>query len=195
MSEQPARDLPAFPGGGDDVDPLAGLDEEYAGPDDATPAGPRTMLDELRDEVARPIEREPLVVQMRERAGWSVVYDLTYTADDHKTLQRRATNRRRTGPGAGELDNFLLNRLVLATKCAGLRRRGEDVTDGDGRRLTFRSRAFLDVMGVDSAAKAVSRWYAGDEGGLAAHAAAIVDGSGFSEDDLTADPTEELSTD
>lgn len=158
-----------------DLAPVA-LDGDLAAPK------ARTMLDELRAELAAEVEVEDFRLDVPERPGYAVVYAADVTYDELTAWRKRAKDTSKPG-GINELR---LSTIILANKAVDLIRQGEPTG------LTFRDPALVELLGAGSATDAVRRLY-GLDGHVNAAALAVLQASGFG-DELAeagddADPT------
>lgn len=176
------------------VPPVAAGNSQAAppAPYDDYASGPLELSDlaELRDEVTEQITRKPLRVRVPERRGnW--LLELAVELDD-KTFARfqrladRKGNKRTRGEAVdlSDVSEARLSALLLGHYCIGIYRGGRAVLDGDGDKMTFKSREWHELVGVNPgdptpAATAAVKMYGGDDGLLVQAGRALMRKSGW----------------
>lgn len=161
------------------------VDEDYG-------AGPLELSDlaDLREEVTEQITRKPLRVRVPERRGnWML--ELTVDIDDRvfarfqKLADRKGTKRSRgEAIDLADVSEAKLSALLLGHYCAGIYRGGRQLLDGDGDPMTFKSREWHELVGVNPgdptpAATAAVKMYGGDDGLLVQAGRALMRKSGW----------------
>lgn len=164
---------PAASGGGDD--------------DDERPAPGLTQLEQLRDELGD-IPEEFIELEVPKRDGWFLRVGTKIRYDQLMAWRKQATDK-------NVLNELRMGAYTLANKNTAIVRRGDELTDGDGKILTFRSRAFKDLIGAKDAVDAVVLLYGNDFHVLNAanrllFEAGYAEGIGSAEDDDDEGPTE-----
>jgi hypothetical protein len=177
MSTTP-QDVPTFGTAGappaDDVDPLASLADD-AGPfrpDDEPAPVETTPLEELKSEAAASVPSELFPIPGRD--GWAARYRI---AVSDRELEKFAE----AGKVKGKPSNTKTCAVALGVLNLGLERNGEPVIL-DGKPATFRSRPFLDSLGVSTVAEAVLKVHGGLEGNLDRAYRGVLSAGGWGEE-------------
>jgi hypothetical protein len=144
-----------------------------------------TDLDDLREELAESVVREPVVLPVPHRGGWEAVFA---TRVDHELLAkwRRASKSANHPDGFDELQ---MAERLLANQNVGLIRNGEELLD-QGAPLTFRSPRFLELISEGRPMVAVRKFFDND-GHVISAANEVLRAAGYGEDLASAgsDPT------
>lgn len=168
-------------GGGEDDELL----DDVPVDDDLPPA--TTPLDDLRAELAEEVGAEPLTLPVPARPRYSV----RYSTDVDGELLSRWTKASKDRHAPNGVDELSLACRILANQAIGVLRDGDELLD-EGKPLRFRSRAFLDILGVGSPTEAVRKLY-GRDGHVQAAALEVLRSAGYDDDALAtasaADPT------
>lgn len=123
------------------------------------------VLDTVLDDLTALANDEDVVIYgVPRRPSWEVRY--TAAISDSELLIWRQAAQDPSSP-LGH-DRLLLGEMVLAAKCVGIVKDGEDVTDEHGRPVTFQTKAFQTKLGVATAELAVHAFYGRDPDVLAA---------------------------
>ena len=142
-----------------------------------------THLDDLRAELTETPERKPITLPVPEREGWEAVFDLKLPQPLLAQWRKASTDK------SGTIDELAVGQRLLANQNIGLRRRGEDLLD-EGKPLTVRSPAFLNLIGEGRPMEAIRKFFVLD-GHVLAAALEVYQAAGYG-DDLTSsgsDPT------
>jgi hypothetical protein len=145
---------------------------------------PVNPLEALKQEIAKEVTGDVIVLEVPKRPGWTV----RYRCDVEMPLLsrwRKAAADRQMPDG---LDELKLCLTVLANQCDALLLNGQEVEGGGGELLTFASKEFLDLVGVGRPIDAVKRWY-GVDGHVLAAAQEVLTESGFGDEATREDPT------
>jgi hypothetical protein len=114
-------------------------------------------LEQLREDLGREVELPEVTLPVGTRPGYAVRYRTDVSQGQLDAWRKAAKDRRRADGFAGER----FASLILANTCQAIVRGGRVVTE-DGEPVTFRSREFLDLTGVNRAADAVQKFYGAD---------------------------------
>lgn len=163
---------------GDDFSDLDDLDEV-------------STLELLRQRVAQTKAQEDVVWVVPRRDGVKVRYSTIITPAKLNKLMARCSDKR------NNFDTDLYTSLILATQCTGILIDDKPVED-DGKALTLRDRAILDLFGAAKAVDAVRRCYGATDAqpdGYALdvqnHANALLAAAGFNDKLAVADEEDE----
>lgn len=148
--------------------------ERRADPDTVPVAGV-SALDAIAAEVAAELEEEledkVETWPVPGRPGYEVRYRCAVDYEELTAWQRKVT--RPIGKGAKKRDVVNerdLARIILANRCIGIVRHGQDIVDGDAEPITFASPEFQDLLGATRAVEAVQKLYGRDSDIIAASA-------------------------
>lgn len=151
-----------------------------------------TVLDELRAELATPVEDATITLPVANRPGYSVRFaaSLDYENELVKWRKQATTKGRRGNPDT--VNEFRLAGIVLGHKCQVILRHGDEL-ELDGEPLTFRHPALQELTGTSRAVDCIRAFY-GSDGHVIDAADAIVaragyGGTGAEEVDDDEDPT------
>lgn len=144
------------------------VDEETA---TAVTSSSPDILDELRQEVAKAVDIEPLVLSVPNRPTISVVYMPEIDYDLLKKMLRRATHRE-------VVDELRFAKALLAYVCRGLRLKGREVKDDAGGNMTIRSTEFHEMMGARDTSEAMDKLYA-SHGHIIKTAQEVMEAAGY----------------
>lgn len=181
---EPARRFDATGGAAPTHDPLPPLEHDP----DVTAVDKRTNLARLVDELNADLEPEILTLTVPRRTGWTVTYTAGIDGDTAEAWTARALTKK------GTVNQLRYACIVLANTCTAIRKNGEPISD-QGDDVTFRDRAFLELMGVGRATDAVRKFYGGPEhlgdGAIIAAAGEVLTAAGFNDTAERADPLED----
>lgn len=160
---------------------FTGYEEMVEAPQKKKPAGP-SLLDEFRAEVNKPAEQKPhITIPVSTRKNLLVTYDPNFEFGMFQAWQNRATNRK-----TKDVDLLRFCRMVLANQNVGINFKGRDLHDDNGEPLSFRSRAYWELVGAEDTQDAVTKTF-GNDAALIAHGTHVIEQSGYGDEEM--DPT------
>lgn len=164
----------------DDVDGYPDVTEAELEADDVAEASP---LDDLEAELTANIAAQPTRLEVTGREGYTVAYRRDFTGKDVEKWRRRAKRGK-------EVDPIHFAGLVCSFTVVAIEKDGKPLDDPDapGAVLTFGSRYLQRLYGVTSAVDAARKFF-GTDGYLQSQASGVLDGAGWAEEALEADPT------
>ncbi len=115
-----------------------------------------TLLDSLREDLARPSERQVWRSKVPARPGYVVVFD---TRLDWDFWDRSS---RESGRGTDSYDGLKLSGMVLAKQCIAIESDGKYVTDESGGVVTFRSPLLLELTNALTTREMLRAFYVSD---------------------------------
>jgi len=151
-----------------------------------TASGEPTVLDRLRKELSKKVERPEVQIEVPERPG--VTVRVTPNITQH---QMRAW-RRQSGEGTKNgFDPTKFACTVLGHTCTGIFIDGEEATNEDGAPLTFASPEILDMTGTTRPIPDCVQAFFGIDPHVESAALAVMDAAGYGDDVEAVDPTKE----
>jgi hypothetical protein len=124
-----------------------------------------TVLAGVLDQVAAAsLDDDTVIYAVPRQPGFEVRYRAVIN-DAEQIIWRQAAVDPSSPLG---MNRLLLAQTVLAAKCTGILKDGEDVTDEHGRPVTFATPALQARLGVSDAEQAVQAFYGRDSDVLAA---------------------------
>lgn len=177
----------AFGGGyspaSDDVDLLA-----PPTPDELD-TGDRSVLEELKAALEKPVETKPALIDVPARPGVQIRCHTRMTQEQRKAWQNRARKKkgRRADPDA-ELDDMLFACLVIANTCEAVLFEGIEAHDSEGTPLSFRHAQLWEMVGKKEPQDAIRAFFGVDAHVLIASGEVLL-ASGFDDDLRAEDPT------
>lgn len=203
-ADQPIRTAPAPAGppvaAGNSAPPAI---DAFDGLDYSTEPLQLSELGDLREEVTAEIHRPPLRIRVPERAGnW--VLECAVELDDkvfsrfQKLADRKGTKRARgESTNLDDVSEARLSALLLGHYNTAIYRGGRVLLDNDGDPITFRSREWHQLVGVNPgdptpAATAAVKMYGGDDGLLVQAGRALMRKSGWLDTAAEVDDDDEL---
>lgn len=143
-----------------------------------------SVLDQLKESLAKKIERPEVFIEVPEREGLTVRVSPNVTQGQMRAWRKQAGEDSKNG-----MDATKFAACVVGHTCTGIAFNGEVVEDEQGRPYTFGSSMILDM--VDAARPIPDAVLAlfGLEPHVEAAALAILDAAGFSDTVETVDPT------
>lgn len=168
-----------------DDSPRAMLDEAPA-PESLGPIGSDVSdLDALAAELtAETVEGDTALIPVPHRPGYAIRCRLDYTGQDLDGIRKQAKNKR----FADGLDSVKFASLLLGLTTVAIEKNGTAITD-EGAPVTFQTRAFQALYGVDKVDTVVRRFFV-FEGHVDAAARRLADEAGWGDDLYAMDPTQ-----
>lgn len=145
---------------------------------------PSNPLEALKQEIAKEVTGDIVVLEVPKRPGWSIRYRCDVQMPLLSRWRKQAADR--TMPDG--LDELKLCLTVLANQCDAILLNGREVEGNDRQLVTFASEEFLEMVGAGRAIDAVKAWY-GVDGHVLAAAQEVLTESGFGEEATREDPT------
>lgn len=145
-------------------------------------------LEQLRGALAAPVERELLRLRVPTRPGVTLLFDPTFTNDQRKAWQKRATKKSRRPDRPDETDEMLFSCLVIANTHRGVEFRGIEAHTPTGNPLTFAHSQLHEMVSAADPEDAIRKLFANDAHVLLASGEILV-AAGFDDDLEAADPT------
>ena len=158
--------------------------------DDTAPASTtgkaNTVLAALEAELKRDVHLSDLVLNVPERKGMTIRFDVNIDAATVNKWRAMCKNKSMTD----EFDGLKFSCMVVANKAEAVLYDGEEALLPTGDALNFKEPAFLDMLGVPKALDGVRKLY-GVDGHIFVAADAILSAAGYDSDsqDQQADPT------
>jgi hypothetical protein len=106
----------------------------------------RTVLDDIKSALAKPVEKAPITLEVPGRPDMAVRFDTNIDADLLQAWTKRCTKRVKGEP---EVDTMRLASIVIASKAETVVYRNEDV-DFDGKPLNFQNTELGEMLRADS---------------------------------------------
>ena len=150
-------------------------------------ADSKNILSQLRSILQEEVRLPDVQIDVKQRAGVSVIYSPNITNAHLKNWRKKSSNRK-----TGELDNLKFACLVVGGTVAEIHLDGAPAVLDDGSPLVFNCREFADMMDVDMSEIVPYgiRDFFGVDAHLEATAMAILDNSGYGDDvEAEEDPT------
>jgi len=156
-------------------------------PPTSTPAPPTrglTVLDQLKEEIAREVTRDDIFINVPERKGVTVSFSPNIANEQLKAWRRNATNRK-----TDEMDSVKFACYVVGQTVTGIYFNDELVLDEQGNAVTFASPVMMEMTRTDRPLPDAIRAFYGIDPHLEAVALKILDYAGYGEDVDDEDPT------
>jgi hypothetical protein len=147
----------------------------------------KNVLSQLRAIVSEEVSLPDVEIEVKQRAGVSVIYSPNISNAQLKSWRKKSTNRK-----TGELDNIKFACLVVGDTAVEIHVNGEPAVLDSGSALTFNSQEFADMMDVEmfEIVPHGIRDFFGVDAHLEATAMAILENSGYGDDvEAEEDPT------
>jgi len=142
-----------------------------------------TVLEMLREEVAREVNREDVFINVPERKGVTVSFSPNIANEQLKAWRRNATNRK-----TDELDSVKFACYVVGQTVTGIYFNDELVLDDQGNAITFASPAMMEMTNTDRPLPDAIRAFYAIDPHLEAVALKILDHAGYGDDVEDEDP-------
>lgn len=152
----------------------------------STSTGEPTVLDRLRKELSKKVERAEVEIEVPERPGITVRISPNITQHQMRAWRRQAGDGTKNG-----LDPTKFACTVLGHTCTGIFIDGEEATNEDGAPLTFASPEILEMTSTNRPIPDCVQAFFGLDPHVEAAALAVMDAAGYGDDVETVDPTRE----
>lgn len=143
-----------------------------------------TVLDQLKEVLAKKVEREPVFVEVPEREGVTIQISPNITQHQLRSWRKNAGEDTKNG-----LDATKFACSVIGHTCVGIFINGEQVVNDDGVGLTFGSDAIMEMTGTTRPIPDCVRAFFGIDPHIESAALAILEAAGYSDTVETVDPT------
>lgn len=144
--------------------------------EDAGDMNPETIFEMLRDELAKPVENEPITLSVPTRSNIKVRFNTDIEFDLLQTWMRKSVKK-------GITDQLLFALQVLAFTCDCILLNGQDAQDEEGTNLTFAHAQFRKMLDARDTREAIRKLYV-KEGHIIGIAQKVTEAAGYSEDDM-----------
>lgn len=151
-----------------------------------TSSGEPTVLDRLRKELSKKVERAEVQIEVPERPGITVRVSPNITQHQMRSWRRQAGEGTKNG-----FDPTKFACTVLGHTCTGILIDGEEATNEDGAPLTFASPEILDMTATTRPIPDCVQAFFGLDPHVEAAALAVMDAAGYGDDVEAVDPTME----
>lgn len=149
-----------------------------------TEAKPPSVLDQLKEVLAKKVERDAVFIEVPERPGVTVRVSPNITQHQLRSWRKNAGEDTKGG-----MDATKFACAVLGHTCTGIFVNNEQVTNSDGIGLTFASDAILEMTGTTRPIPDCVRVFFGIDPHIEAAALAVLEAAGYSDTVETVDPT------
>lgn len=153
--------------------------------DDVTAPPRSSLLDALRDDLARETDDDFVLLTVPARPAYTVRYSAKVSYEQFGSWAKRSEDKSK--PNGMNLLRF--GAIVLANCCRGILRDGEEILT-DGQPLTFTSKALHELLGVDDNVQAVKAFY-GNDAHVITSGTEVISEAGYGDQisQVDADPT------
>lgn len=145
---------------------------------------PPTVLDQLKDILAKKVERESVYIEVPERPGVTIEISPNITQHQMRSWRKNAGEDTKNG-----MDATKFACAVVGHTCTGIFVNGDQVVNEDGIGLTFASQAILDMTGSTRPIPDCVRAFFGIDPHVESAALAVLEAAGYSDTVETVDPT------
>ena len=143
---------------------------------DIAPVRAGNVLDALKEEVARKVRRDSIVLDVPERPRMLIRFSPNITSEQLAEWRKRATIKR-----TDTLNGNYFSALVLANTCEAIMMDNEDVLDDAGNLVTFRSPDMLASTKTSKVVECVRATY-GIDPHVEAAAFKVLEAAGWGEE-------------
>lgn len=143
-----------------------------------------TVLDQLKNVLAKKVERDPVFIEVPEREGVTIQVSPNITQHQLRAWRKNAGEDTKNG-----LDATKFACSVIGQTCIGIFVNGEQVVNEDGVGLTFGSDAILEMTGTTRPIPDCVRAFFGIDPHVESAALAVLEAAGYSDTVETVDPT------
>lgn len=143
-----------------------------------------TVLDQLKEVLAKKVEREPVFIEVPERDGVMIQISPNITQHQLRSWRKNAGEDTKNG-----LDATKFACSVIGQTCIGIFVNGEQVVNEDGVGLTFGSDSIMEMTGTTRPIPDCVRAFFGIDPHVESAALAILEAAGYSDTVETVDPT------
>lgn len=164
-------------------------DYEYSSPvlsgkDDAKKVAEPSLLDRLRNEVQKKVERPEVFIEVPERPGVTVRVSPNISQNQMRSWRRNSGEDTKAG-----FDPTKFACAVIGHTCTGIFVDGKEVTNDQGHPLTFASQEILDMTDTFRPIPDCVQAFFGIDPHVEAAALAVMEAAGYSDTVETVDPT------
>lgn len=152
----------------------------------ASRSGEPTILDRLRQELAKKVERQTILIDVPERPGISL--QISPNISQHQMRAWRKNSGENTKNG---FDPTKFACYVVGHTCTGIFIDGEEAVNEDGHPLTFASPEILDMTNSTRPIPECVQSFFGLDPHVEAAALTIMDAAGYGDEVEQVDPTME----
>lgn len=143
-----------------------------------------SVLDQLKDVLAKKVEREPVFIEVPERDGVTIQVSPNITQHQLRAWRKNAGEDTKNG-----LDATKFACSVIGHTCIGIFVNGDQVTNEDGIGLTFGSGEIMEMTATTRPIPDCVRAFFGIDPHVESAALAILEAAGYSDTVETVDPT------
>lgn len=147
---------------------------------------PITVLDQLKDILAKKVERESVYIEVPERPGITIEVSPNITQHQLRAWRKNAGEDTKNG-----MDATKFACAVIGHTCKGIYVNNEPVLNEDGVSLTFASQVILDMTGTTRPVPDCVRAFFGIDPHVESAALAVLEAAGYSDTVETVDPTKD----
>lgn len=151
------------------------VDDDYVDTD-VSPVEGSSVLDALKQEVARKVRRDSITLEVPERPNILVRFSPNITSEQLAEWRKRATVKR-----TDVLNGNYFSALILANTCEGIIFNGQPVLDEAGHEVTFRSEEMMLATNTFKAVECVRAIY-GIDPHVEAAAFKVLEAAGWGEE-------------
>lgn len=147
----------------------------------------RTLLERLRIVIEKEVEKDPILIDVKEREGVSILFSPNINQEQLTRWRKQAGERTKDGL------NFLkFAGVIVMNTTEQIQFGGEAVTDEDGNYLTFASQEILDIVEMDRPSPEAVRRFWGSDAHLQATSLKILESAGWGEEaEVEENPTQD----
>lgn len=139
---------------------------------------PVNLLDELRGELAKPVQREPLKLTVPNRPNITLMFNPSITFEQYQTWVKKSTPKKDETP-----DFMKLAAIVLSMTTSGFMYKGKQMFNSKGEPWLLTSPELHDLLGVSQGATAQAiRVLFGSDGHAIQAMKKVIEAAGFSLD-------------
>lgn len=147
---------------------------------------PITVLDQLKDILAKKVEREAVYIEVPERPGVTVQVSPNISQHQLRSWRKNAGEDTKNG-----MDATKFACSVIGHTCTGIFVNGEQVVNEAGVGLTFGSDVILQMTGTTRPVPDCVRAFFGIDPHVESAALAVLEAAGYSDTVETVDPTKD----
>jgi hypothetical protein len=151
-----------------------------------SPTGDPTVLDRLRKELTKKVERSRVQIEVPERPGVTVEVSPNITQHQMRAWRRQSGEGTKNG-----FDPTKFACIVLGHTCTGIYIDGEEAFNEDGAPLTFASPEILEMTSTTRPTPDCVQAFFGLDPHVESAALAVMDAAGYGDDVEAVDPTRE----
>jgi hypothetical protein len=147
---------------------------------------PTTVLDQLKDILAKKVERDPVYIEVPERPGVTIQVSPNITQHQLRSWRKNAGEDTKNG-----MDATKFACAVIGHTCTGIFVNGEQVVNEDDIGLTFASEAILGMTNTTRPIPDCVRAFFGIDPHVESAALAVLEAAGYSDTVEAVDPTKD----